>query len=242
MKERGILFSGPMVRAILEGRKQQTRRVMKVQPTLHDFGEAGGGMRYAIVPPQTTPGYLAVGCHVIKAGDTAYAKMPYGVPGDRLWVKEAWAYRLDCDHLNGTQLYERGVRQAWYWADGPGRCCNTGCAGAAGRVRSSRFMPRWASRITLEITDVRVQRLQEISEEDARAEGVSATKYSEQDVADIQISDVDPAIKELAKILGPGTFTAKGEYMMLWDSINAKSHPWASNPWVWALTFRRIDA
>ena len=87
----------------------------------------------------------------------------WGIPGDLLYVKEAWAQRLDMDHLNGTQLYDSGVRKAWYWADGPGRCFNTGCAGAAGRYRHARFMPRWASRTTLELTDVRVQRVQEIS-------------------------------------------------------------------------------
>jgi hypothetical protein len=143
MKARPILMSAPMIRALIAGTKTQTRRTAKPQPE----------------------------CAFIVAAPGSPA-CPYGQPGDLLYVKENWAYRLDHDEYSRSQLYEMGVRQAWYWADGPGRCCNTGCDGAAGRVRTARFMPRWASRLTLRITDVRVQRLQEISEADAIAEGV----------------------------------------------------------------------
>jgi hypothetical protein len=83
-------------------------------------------------------------------------------------------------------------------------------------------MPRWASRITLEITDVRVQRLQEISEEDAIAEGCESWSLTAQDIADIQISDDSPDMKEFAALLGPGTMPATAEYRMLWDSLNGK--------------------
>jgi hypothetical protein len=101
-------------------------------------------------------------------------------------------------------------------------------------------MPRWASRITLEITDVRVQRLQEISEEDAEAEGAQACAMTKEDIADIQISDCAPHIKEMAQIFGAGKFTAKFHFPMLWNSINAKKHPWSSNPWVWVVSFKRL--
>jgi hypothetical protein len=228
MKERPILFSAPMVRAILEGRKTQTRRVMKVQPTLHDFG--AGGVKFAIVKPETSPGYEAVGCDIIKAGDTAYAKMPYGAPGDRLWVREAWAYRLDHDHLSPTQLIAAGVREAWFWADGPGHCCNTGCAGAAGRIRASMHLPRAYSRITLEITDVRVQRVQDISEEDARDEGVSTLPLAmmKRWVPSGPDNGVPVEMREV--------------FAHLWDSINAKrGFSWASNPWVWSVTFAKAE-
>lgn len=200
-RERPILFSGPMVQALLAGTKTQTRRVVKV--TRRTEWLLRGDWADSFI---TNP------------GNKLLDECPYGTKGDRLWVKEAWAYRLDMDHLNGTELYDAGVREAWYWADGPGRCCNTGCNGAAGRVRAARFMPRWASRITLEITEVRVQRLQEISEADAIAEGCRAVSMHSLDCDSIPPSR---------------------EFAALWDSINGAGS-WSSNPWVWAISFRRV--
>jgi len=169
---RPILFSAPMVRALLEGRKTQTRRVVKPQPpegtdALRDIpGENRWWAAYA------THDANGVTYRPLGSDQQHSWRCPYGQPGNLLYVKEAWAQRLDRDHLNGTELYESGVREAWYWADGPGKCCRTGCAGAAGRYRHARFMPRWASRLTLRITDVRVEQLQDISDEDAIAEGL----------------------------------------------------------------------
>lgn len=193
MSERPILFSGPMVRAILEGRKSQTRRIAKLTAS-GNVKEPRGHRRWHPGDPEVV------------------AACPYGRAGDRLWVREAWAQRLDRDHLNGTQLYAAGVREAWYWADGPGRCCRTGCAGAAGRVRTARFMPRWASRITLEVTGVRVERLQDISEADALAEGVEIT------------------VRENG---------ALEPFRSLWKSINGHES-WSANPLVWCVSFRRL--
>lgn len=191
MKERPILFNGAMVRAILDGRKTQTRRVMKPQPTAVDESGQWYGRNPQSLQNRTCP---------------------YGQEGSRLWVREAWAARLDQDHLSPSQL-PHGMTVG-YWADGPGKCCNTGCAGAAGRVRASMHMPRWASRILLEITNVRVERLQEISNDDALAEGINRP-------IDMRYP-VD-------------------EFRALWDSINAaRGFGWDVNPWVWCVSFKKL--
>ena len=169
MRERPILFSAPMVRAILAGTKTQTRRVCKGQRELsnvHDF---------------------------------QIDRCPYGQLGDRLWVRETWlrhSVNVPNDYL--------------YRADHP----DDGTIGPAhGGWKPSIHMPRWASRITLEITDVRVERLQDISARDAWAEGITPSP------------DVDPY----------------HEYRDLWESINGPGS-WDANPWVWAVSFKRIDA
>lgn len=212
MRERPILFSGPMVRAILAGRKTQTRRVVRGPiDFVGGIGQRGDlscwgwsieddyGDRWAVLARDLDERH-SHGCVSIPC--------PYGSVGDRLWVKESWARRLDEDHLSPSQL---SGHWAWYWADA--QTCNTGCAGAAGRKRPSIHMPRWASRITLEITDVRVQRLQDIGELDAEAEGRHLDASEPLDY-----------------------------FPHTWDSINGKRAPWAGNPWVWAITFRVISA
>lgn len=194
-----------MVRAILDGQKTMTRRIVHAD-IVADMGSDASRVLY---------------------------RCPYGQPGDYLWVRESWAQRLDLDRLNGTQLYASGVRNAWYWADGPGKCCNTGCAGAAGRVRAARFMPRWASRLTLRITDVRVQRLQEISEDDAKAEGAPYYVYGHGPVTKTELR-IEPGY------WGHGSYRAGFE--CLWNDLNAKrGYGWDVNPWVWAITFEPIE-
>src|SRR4051812_10208675 len=163
VRERPILFSGPMVKALLAGTKTQTRRVMRPQPERDSHGLwTGLGMG----------GYFAehvFGPCALKLGTPC----PHGVPGDHLWVRETW----QCYVVGKNDLLAPTPRPA---------LCSIGYAatedtrvGTAsdfaryeGPWRPSIFMPRWASRLTLEITDVRVQRLQEITEEDARAEGM----------------------------------------------------------------------
>lgn len=183
MRERPIMFKGEMVRAILAGRKTQTRRIIKPQPT---------------------------GAPV----SLEHWACPYGAPGDRLWVREAWmadplGSRGRGQVANYPVLYRVGFGDLWPEM----------AALVTPRWKSPIFMPRWASRITLEITDVRVQRLQDITTEDATAEGVFSTTMSN----GIQWS------------------SASAAFQSLWDSINRKTHPWASNPWVWALTFKREE-
>jgi hypothetical protein len=227
MKERPILFTPDNAQKTHTGQKTQTRRV--VNPFWN------GSLQRLLDNGRTY-------CDDAGSGPVDQ-HCPFGVVGDRLWVREAWRTWeepktcIDGVKYKGDGSFRpientREAAEKWVVAH------NNGKNGE--KWRHARFMFRWCSRTLLEITDVRVERLQDISEEDAVAEGVTATPYSEQDIADIQISDCSPEIKKLAKILGPGQFTAKGKFMMLWDSINFKTHPWSGNPLVWAITFKRL--
>ncbi|KRV35592.1 hypothetical protein AN460_01290 [Pseudomonas aeruginosa] len=222
-KERPILFSGPMVRVILEGRKTVTRRVMKPQP---DF-------LGSMVDPNTPFKTLDAGLH-------ARITCPYGEPGDRLWVRETWtdvnmcgapalAYRADEDMRDLMEepgfLDDRG---AFNYDDPRVKPYPFACWYAEldqARWRPSIHMPRWASRILLEITAVRVERLQDISEEQALAEGVRGEPcdHARQACADI----------------GCWGDTAKGAFGFLWESLNGEGS-WAANPWVWVVEFKRV--
>lgn len=204
MKERSIIFTGESVRAILEGRKTQTRRVVKntlngyFQPMTDGTWEwsPDGGFDH----------------------DIAKVVCPFGIPGDRLWVRETWK------PINHKQrAIETYIRFAA--DDGLLSVKHSLTMEVPTRWRSPIFMPRWASRITLEITAVRVQRVQDISEEDAIAEGISLTG-------------------ENAEWRGTRISVGShvGRYAILWDSINAKrGYPWVSNPWTWALTFKLVQ-
>lgn len=199
MKERPILFSGAMIRAILADQKTQTRRAAK--PVKHpDLGHI------------CTPGSLVLEREPQHVIDRA---CPYGQTGDRLWVRETWAYGI---HALAADKDEDGPFV--YAADGTtqGRLCE--------RWRPSIHMPRWASRILLEIVSVRVERLQSISEADAEAEGCAAEPcdHKRQSCEDVGCC-------------GP---TAVGAYRYLWDSINGAGS-WASNPWVWVVEFKRVE-
>ena len=198
MKERPILFSGEMVRAILDGRKTQTRRVIKPQP------------KKAMI-------YAACDSIWITKGETFLPSQPkwiapYGQTGDRLWVRETWGIDPNDWFPNpspsaiGFMLNKIQYRADWkdepyHWGWHP-----------------SIFMPRWASRITLEITDVRVERLQDISEDDCWHEGI--------------------------RLGGTVTFTAGYKILFrdLWDKLNNKrGYSWKSNPWVWVIEFKRLE-
>ena len=152
---------------------------------------------------------------------------PYGVPGDRLWVRETFR---EFDQVWAADAMESAVE---YAADNQVRGKNftriieTQQRGS-GKWKPSIFMPRWASRITLEITEVRVQRVQEISEEDALEEGAMEWWNS-----------LSRAEQESIYSGGRGPC---GAFHDLWDSINAKKHPWSANPWVWALTFKNLES
>ena len=168
-KERPILFRGEMVRAILEGRKTQTRRVVKGSPAecfpMKGRDNRPDGTFFVSRPDSDRVGNSGVQC-------------PYGKPGDRLWVRETWGlqtYGDESDWYDGSiaGLSESDVRGRWevtHRADwGPRQ---DGCV-----WRPSIHMPRWACRLVLEVTDVRVERLQDISEEDAKAEGIRHVDY-----------------------------------------------------------------
>lgn len=200
MRERPILFSGPMVRAILDGKKTMTRRVIKPQPEMELDGE---------ILPDGTGGY---GWEPVLP---PWSKWPYQV-GDRLWVRETWQIIDGCDGPEDNPVY-RADGELSYTDDEPFRW------------RPSIFMPRWASRIALEITAVRVERLQEITEEDARAEGIidgGCLNCGEHEPCGCNNPQPD----------------ARDSFVWLWDSINGKTCPWSSNPWVWVISFKKQEA
>jgi hypothetical protein len=210
MKECPILFSAPMVRALLAGTKTQTRRVIK--DDLDDEERLHVGMYCPTVIDRH--GYEQPGEEVFGAwttdGDWAM-KCPYGKPGDLLWVREAWHAPVNFDGVPPPIQYE---------AIGDGSD-ETGIEW--GKGRPSIFMLRWASRILLEVTDVRVQRLQDISEEDAIAEGIGLNHGA----AGVKLTGGDQLPVAIAM------------YRDLWESING-ADSWAANPWVWAVSFKRI--
>ncbi|HEJ9941616.1 hypothetical protein GHV48_25980 [Pseudomonas aeruginosa] len=219
MKERPILFNDQMVRAILDGRKTVTRRVMKPQP----IPSRSGGHHWPCKVHQSM-------LHVereLQNGEGCWcglveAACPYGQPGDRLWVRETWAADAQVDAIEPSDLSQG--EPIWYPADLSVR--QTGCSMISkGRVRPSIHMPRWACRILLEITAVRVERLQDISEEQALAEGVRSEPcdHARQACADI----------------GCWGDTAKGAFGFLWESLNGEGS-WAANPWVWVIEFKRV--
>lgn len=210
MKERPILFSAPMVRAILAGTKTQTRRVVKPQPprgtyqvsTWHHPDPRPHFFAWQELPHET----------VMIADDWAHP-CPYGQPGDRLWVRETFAkiagqtqpwietdYRATYTHGNrlGDTL---GIKKRW---------------------TPAIYMPRAASRITLEVTRVRVERLQDISEADAIAEGL--TQKNGLFATDGEAWQIDP----------------RKAYRDLWESINGPGS-WEANPWVWVIELKRLE-
>ena len=208
VRERPILFSGPMVKAILEGRKTMTRRVVKPQPE-----DDIDGARLRACAPMRRGSYEFVGNPTLSP-PCEISLRPFAFPGDRLWVRETmffhdtcgWRYSAD---NAAVSLHKDSphVSAMYSWAHhsdvGIGGCCR------------SIHMPRWASRLTLEVVRVRVERLQEISEQDAQAEGAEYDSLG-------------------------GARGYRDCFEIGWNHINGKRAPWASNPWVWALTFRRL--
>lgn len=239
--ERPIIFSGEMVRAILDGRKTQTRRVLKdmrgnVPPTSVPINPG---------PNSTGTVWLADWPHGF--GDQRALMCPHGVVGDRLWLRETW-----CSHATNTAEDDAATNVVWdrFAAgryphiaaaandlpkpSGPLKYLYAADFEAAPAVkqdlgpwRSPIHMPRAACRILLEIADVRVQRLHEISEDDAKAEGAKSVFASAEFAA------------KYGSLCGP---QHRYGFAALWDSINAKRAPWDSNPYVWVITFKRIEA
>ena len=235
LMERWVIFDAAEVRAALEGQKTQFRRAL-CQPSGRGAGEIGFKVPYL---PEECPicivdklANVEVGWYsptVVRRDDEeepgpkVYGvydldgiwgqPCPYGGPGSLLRAKETWAYRLDCDEDPEARAWalSRPAGSFFYRADGGFQ--QTGCGGAAGRWRSSTTMPRVASRLTLEVTDVRVQQLQEISEDDARAEGYS----------------------------GAAWWASSRELFAAWWDILSKRTPWDSNPIVWVVSFRRCQ-
>lgn len=210
MRERPILYSTPMIQAILSGSKTQTRRVLKAK-TLRDL-ELGHqlGECFALEDPRSNDcGYIQSFC-------------PYGQIGDQLWVRESWYHKGEIFRSYPDaedDFYFSPQKKAAYVADGkPPKDWTV-------RKRPSIHMPRWASRIQLEITNIRFELLNDISEADALAEGCIADPC-----------DHARQICEDIECCGP---TAKGHFKSLWESINGPGS-WSANPWVWVVEFKVI--
>jgi hypothetical protein len=248
VRERPILFSAPMVKAILEGRKTQTRRIVKpsnstvlgripsAKADARDYfnGWVNLGFDDKRACSDGHDGFPYLHVPILNEDEGRFYRVyPRMQPGDRLWVRETWAMN-DVKHgwCSIPKQRPRSFGGIVYQADGDGDWEDQ-FAELDGDIppwKPSIFMPRWASRITLEITDVRVERVQDISREDVRGEGIPET-YGEA----VQLGL--PGIDELDSHIWDN-FTTAEQYAYLWDSLNGN---WQENPWVWVVSFRRIE-
>lgn len=240
MKERPLLMNGPMVRASLRpvNPKGQTRRVVTPQPNAGPRGEMVDlGGAFGLLDGELSGEW----------------RCPYGVVGDRLWVREAWRTLPGWDQAPPRDCYFLAPGDArfcpvQYEADGARSHVDLwdDQSNSVGRYRHARFMPRWASRITLEITDVRAQRLQAITDDDAKAEGLSLLSKDGGRTWKFGIPDRDgqPGADDDGwhwYLWSADPITA---YLTLWDLINEKrdggAYSWIANPYVWAISFKRV--
>jgi len=217
MKEHAISFNGEMVRATLDGRKTQTRLVMPGEFSYCRMSGDNepcwvwwpkGGKKTATCPPLPVERWSE--------------HCPYGIPGDRLWIKEAWATEHRYDDRYPREITENPVAPHLHYA------ATEELGGLMKRPAIS--MPRWASRITLEIVSVRIERVREISDLDIAAEGLNVQFHEEQCAT---------ASIHLPKKTSYST--ARGCFALLWDSINRKrKFKWNESPWVWVIEFKRV--
>lgn len=200
MKERGILFSGEMVRAILAGRKKQTRRVVLGAPYIHGAHKRTRSARYS-----PARGEIDIALHG-GSGSSYPCRAPHGVPGERLWVRETWGRAAaNPERIRYAAELDAAAPAHREYLEGK-------------RWRPSIHMPRSASRITLLITELRIERVQEITEADAIAEGAA------------------PDTSELA-----GYSPHVSGFAHLWQQLNGpRGYGWDRNPWVWVISFARV--
>ena len=207
MKEHPILFSAEMVKAILEGRKTQTRRIIKPQPELKTYPHLDNVYseeeQKFITRPNVNLFWKGTQTHI----DEFNQRCPYGKVGDQLWVRETFG-----KDFFGTVFYKADDLFV--------------PVGAKAKWRPSIFMPRKASRIQLEIVNIRVERLDNISEEDAKAEGIEEDNGKYLDYSNVKSKHY--------------CLSAFSSYEELWIKINGKES-WEKNPWVWIIEFKRIN-
>lgn len=206
MKERGMIFNGEMVRAILDGRKTQTRRPVRFPVLDKNLGCELAGNELA--------GELSAGNYLNSA---------FGRPGDRIWVRETFC-PVDDTQYGGEKWVDYRATPKFEASHPAGWDCAPNDAEAL-KWRPSIHMPRWASRILLEITNVRVERLNAISQEDAQAEGMELTGWRP------TYSDPDS---------GGEVMTPYDNFAELWSSIYG-DESWKANGWVWVISFKRVE-
>jgi hypothetical protein len=230
VKETGMIFTGESIRAILNGKKTQTRRVIKPQPLeswMTNGTSASGNpvdwSRYY----KTVRGQTRKNLWIMHPTENKEITCPHGGPGDRLWIREAFAHLADLKTKDpGTAAL---MSRAFFRADHPTGLSHDDATDL--KWRSPLFLPRELCRITLQITNIRVERIRDINEADAIAEGVRQLRDGSGTYAGRE---------------GPGNLvtpwpTAKEAFADLWDSINAKrGFSRDSNPWVWVISFRKI--
>ena len=226
MKERPILFSGEMVRAILDGRKTQTRRVVKPDPDATwgylagDDADGPPALEWAHVTDgslgHSGSGWYSTLSEYPDEGSFHF-RCPYGAPGDQLWVRETWR---DGQYAIGKEWDpdERVGYRASFVGD------------PALKWKPSIHMPRWASRLTLEVVSVRVERLQDITEADALAEGIQDGGCN---------NCGESSYPNPCGCANPEPLYVDA-FAWLWNSINGKRAPWVLNPWVWVVTFKPL--
>lgn len=231
MRERPILLNADMVRAVLNGSKTQTRRI--IQSAAKNMQARGHE-----VITHRAPGDKWYGDYVYSMRDRSgvwqdftneqfLAKCPFGQPGDRLWVRETFRVHSRATDV-ATLVYKASQRQSWTQQTHrvPVSVCNK--PAVIEKWTPSIHMPRWASRITLEITGVRVERSQDITEQDSAAEGVPPA------------GDLLPEYPD-TYLTPKGDFaTAKVAFQRLWESIYGEDS-WQANPWVWVIEFKRVE-
>ncbi|HHD2873019.1 TPA: hypothetical protein ACNZ87_004651, partial [Klebsiella pneumoniae] len=244
-KERGMIFNSEMVRAILDGRKTQTRRIMKVQPESNQLGLLliTDSTKHSDIGKYHWAESNATGNHV----RSKLFSSPFGAVGERIWVRETWATLGNedgcyvdwednlCkgDERSAARIYRASCEQRpgdyglWSIPDDAYWKPHTKEHKFEGAWRPSIHMPRWASRILLEITDVRVERLNAISEEDARAEGII-------DGGCLNCGEPEPC-----GCANPEP-DATDAFAYLWQSIYGQDN-WNANPWVWVIEFKRVE-
>lgn len=271
--ERGIIFSEAMVQRLMDGSKTQTRRVMNPQPTncglLYLDGKQISDGEYYV---------WAQGRRITESWEGEKGGMvfdsPYGHVGSRLWVRESWAVEELMKHPTpeNPRWVDTGELSLQYqagpeWGKSRGRRvprpegfklkneCQGATGGADGTWRPSIHMYRWASRILLEITDLRVERVQSISDSDAIAEGIEPLFNSRQiaTVVGLESYRNSPVPwknylwhgnEEIPNHLAEGyssADSARDSYRTLWQSINHKKHPWSENAWVWVVEFKVLE-
>ncbi|MBW2037430.1 MAG: hypothetical protein JRI41_08130 [Deltaproteobacteria bacterium] len=235
MKERSIIFGGPMVRAILEGRKTQTRRVIKPQPlceeqpTLCDDGVWRGHYRHLV--------YTNGGQDTdVDVGVDEFGPCPYGRPGDLLWVRETWGhypasldeeenvlYKATCENPPSWPALRGDITEYVVW-------------------HPSIFMPKKYARLWLRITNVRVERVQDISIKDVFNEGIQISVNNGKPLLRLTGNKNNPSPTDYLQEDYTSDDFIRAHFASLWDSLNAKrGHYWKSNPWAWCISFERID-